>query len=164
MNKNVRIVCLPPLGRRWYWWVSLYCKTLCSRGPTRSTVSTVRGRTVDIRDFISQYAAYSVEFEASVAGRGTLVGKIEPRQLQSLTEATQQANEFRKFPVAGYNSCATTAAQYAEFGIQFQALDGLARQIDALSSGPDLSDADRANLVALVSRYVEATQELGAAR
>jgi len=128
---------------------------VCADGPRQ---------TIDIRDFVTKYSRYSAEFEASVTGQGKLVGKLEPIQLESLTEAAQQANEFRKYLVAGYNGCAVSAGQYADFGVRFQALDGLARQIDRLSSKTSLDATDRSALSGLVRRYVAATQELAASR
>ena len=93
--------------------------------------------------------------------KGEFSGKIDPVQLQSLTEAAQQSNEFRKFLVAGYNACAISKAQYAEFGARFQTLDGLARQIDNLVAKGSLDEQGKQALADLVSRYGEVTAGLG---
>ena len=71
---------------------------------------------IDIRDFVTQYSAYSVEFESRIGDKVELSGKLDPVQLQALTEATQQSNEFRKFLIAGYNGCAISQQQYGELG------------------------------------------------
>lgn len=117
-------------------------------------------RTIDIRDFTTTYWAYSVEFEASMKDKTRLSGKLEPNQLQQLSESLQQAIEFRKFIVAGFNACAITKVQYLQYGATFQTLDDLARQIDNLTNTKILSDADRSTLMNLVQRYIELTKEL----
>ena len=118
-------------------------------------------RTIDIRDFTMQYWAYSVEFEASIGEKTKSSGKLTPSQVQQLSESLQQATEFRKFLVAGFNACAISKAQYAEYGVKFQALDALSRQIDSLAGQSTLSDSDRTRLSELVQRFIGATQELG---
>lgn len=117
-------------------------------------------QTIDIRDFVTQYSAYSVEFESRVGDKTEFSGKIDPVQLQSLTEAAQQSNEFRKFLVAGYNGCAISKAQYATFGTRFQTLDGLARQINNLVAEESLDEQEKISLGDLVGRYVELTAGL----
>ena len=76
---------------------------------------------------------YSVEFESRIGDKGELSGKLDPVQLQSLTGSCSAKHEFRKYLVAGYNACAISKQQYGEFGRRFQALDGIARQIDTLA-------------------------------
>ena len=104
---------------------------------------------------------YSVEFEASIGEKTKFSGKLTPSQVQQLSESLQQATEFRKFLVAGFNACAISKAQYAEYGVKFQALDALSRQIDSLAGQSTLSDSDRTRLSELVQRFIAATQELG---
>jgi hypothetical protein len=116
--------------------------------------------TVDLREFRTRYSAYAVEFEGSIADKAKFGGKIEPRQLQQLSEAVQQANEFRKFLVAGFNSCAIGKKQFEHYATQFQTMDGLARRIDAFLAKPALAEAERAQLAQLVERYVQLTAEL----
>jgi len=118
-------------------------------------------RTIDVRDFTTTYWAYSIEFEASMEDKTRLSGKLEPKQLQKLSESLQQANEIRKFIVAGFNACAITKVQYLQYCAQFQMLDDLARQIDNLTKNKTLSDVDRNTLMNLVQRYIELTKELG---
>lgn len=118
-------------------------------------------RTIDIRDFTRQYWAYSVQFEASVDEKTKFIGKLTPSQLQQVSESFQQAIEFRKFLVAGFNACAISKTQYAQYGVKFQALDALSRQIDSLAGQSTLSDSDRTPLSELVQRFIAATQELG---
>jgi hypothetical protein len=118
-------------------------------------------RTIDIRDFTTQYSAYAVELEATVADKGKISTKVNPVQLQQLSEAMQNAREFRKYVVAGYNSCAVTKAQYSQYGARFQALDILAREINELTGRPSLSQEERAKLAGLISQYGELTRKLG---
>jgi len=118
-------------------------------------------RTIDIRDFTTQYSAYSVELEASVADKAKISTKLNPVQLQQLSEAMQNAREFRKYVVAGYNSCAVTKAQYIQYGARFQALDSLAREINELTGRPSLSQEEKAKLAGLISRYGELAGKRG---
>jgi hypothetical protein len=131
------------------------------RTPREITCDDGRRRIIDIRDFTTTYWAYSVEFEARIKDQAKVSGKLEPRQLQQLTEALQQANEFRKFIVAGYNACAVSKAQYLQYGAKFNALDAVSRQIDSLVKLPTMTDADRTRLNDLVRRYIELSGELG---
>jgi len=115
-------------------------------------------RTIDLNDFTTRYWAYSVEFEASLAKRGRLAVRLDPKQLQQLSEAMQQGREFRQFVVAGYNACAITKTQYGDFGAKFQALDGLAKQIEHLAGE---EQEDKARLAELVHLYINLSQTLG---
>lgn len=117
-------------------------------------------RTIDLREFTTQYWAYAVEFEASIQDVTKVSGKLEPRQLQELNAAQQQANEFRKYVVAGFNSCAISKAQYLKQVTRFQALDSVARQIDGLLERPALNPAGRTRLAELVERYAAMAQDL----
>ncbi len=118
----------------------------CSDGPRR---------TIDIRDFVTQYSAYSAQFEATIGNKAKFAGKIDPMRLQQLSESVQHANEFRKYLVAGYNSCAITKADYALYGRRFHELDSLSRQIDILVSQRDMRGGDGDRLKSLVERYME---------
>jgi hypothetical protein len=117
-------------------------------------------RTIDTRQFATQYWAYAIEFEASIDKKVEISSKLDPKQLVQLSEALQQANEFRKFLVAGYNSCAINKAQFAQYGAKFQTLDSISRQIDTLTSKDTLSDDDSAFLSNLVRQYVSLSQKL----
>ena len=118
-------------------------------------------RSIDIRDFTTQYWAYSGEFEASIADKGKLSGKLDPKQLQAVSDASQQMNEFRKYVVAGFNSCAITKQQYGEFGSRLHQLDGISRRIDSLAVVPDPTASDKDQLAKLVDEYLALTQQLG---
>jgi hypothetical protein len=159
MNKNSRIVSVIAiasatviiLALSWENHFSARIRS-CDDGPHT---------TMDIRDFVTQYSGYSVEFEASIANRGQLGGKLEPHQLQQLSEASQTANEFRKWLVAGYNACAITKAQFADFGVRFQHLDQVSRQINAFSSKAVLTPSDSQALSSLVEDYRATASRLG---
>ena len=118
-----------------------------------------RRKTIDIRDFITQYSAYSVELEGAVSDK-KLTAKLNPVQLQQLSESLQHANEFRKFLVAGYNACAVSKKQYSDYGATFQAMDSLSRQINTALSKPELNAQERTDLANLVKQYVNLSQQL----
>jgi hypothetical protein len=159
MNKNTRLIVIASIAAiiliasAW-----LATDLILKRG---GTIDCGRGdsrRTIDLRDFTTQYWAYSVKLEANLSDRGKLSAELEPKQLQQLSEAMQQGQEFRKFIVAGYNACAITKTQYANFGAEFQALDGLARQIYQLAGQVPF---EKARLALLVKQYITQSQSLG---
>lgn len=161
VTKNVKTVVMAAIGAAILIVIIVFARDLilrrhgtfdCGDGPRRS---------VDIRDFTTQYSAYSVELEASVAEKAKISTKLNPVQLQQLSEAMQQAQEFRKYLVAGYNSCAVTKAHYEQYGTRFQALDSLARRIDEVAAKPSLAPDESASLAALVSQYGELARRLG---
>jgi hypothetical protein len=117
-------------------------------------------QTIDIRSFQTRYSAYSVVFEAKLQDRGELSGKVDPVQLMAMSEATQQAAEFRKFLVAGYNACAITNAQFSQAGSRYQVLDGLSREIDSLAKRPELSEIERTRIGSLAEEYVRHASKL----
>ena|SRR5258708_7135415 len=116
---------------------------------------------IDIRDFATQYSAYSVELEASVAEKATISAKLSPVQLQQLSEAMQNAQEFRKYVVAGSNSCAITKTQYAQLGARFQAFDNLAREIGEITRKATPSTEEQKRLTSLTEQYRELARRLG---
>ena len=116
--------------------------------------------TIDIRDFVNQYSSYSVELEAKINGQTTLKGKMEPVKLQELSETMQQTIQFRKFLVASYNSCAISQEEFRKYGIRFQNLDAIAREINTLAAKQSLSDAERGNLTKLVDQYITLSQDI----
>ena len=158
MNKRTRITLILAVlvaGLAWLGYDFILKRSEnfdCGNGDLR--------RTIDLRDFTTRYWAYSVEFEASLAHRGKLATKLTPQVLQQLSDAMQQGREFRQFVVAGYNACAVTKTQYADFGVKFQTLDGLARQIDTLAAQ---EPGDKAQLSELVRQYITLSQALGGA-
>lgn len=115
---------------------------------------------IDLRDFVTQYSQWSVTFEAEAQGKGKIATALEPRQAQQLSEAVQQANEFRKYVVAGYNACAISQEQYGRFGSALQNLDSLERQIGQLASKTGSTQEDRRQLQQLISEVVGASQKL----
>jgi hypothetical protein len=162
MTKNARAVSLAVTGAVVLVVLVLIGRdTLLRRQGTPDCGDGPR-RTIDIRDFATHYSAYSVELEASIGEKGKLSTKVNPVQLQQLSEATQNAREFRKYVVAGYDSCAVTKAQYAQYGARFQALDNLAREINELSSKPFLPDDEATRLADLIKKYGELAGRLGA--
>jgi len=116
-------------------------------------------RTIDLRDFTTQYSAYSVELGATLNDKSKLSAKLTPVQLQQVSESLQSANEFRKGLVAGYNGCAITKAQYADSLKRFQAIDELAREINQLLAKASLSQDEEAQLADLIGHYVRLTVE-----
>jgi len=120
-------------------------------------------RRIDSREFSTQYWAYAVELEGSIADKGKISGKLEPKQLLELSESMQSAKDFQKFVVSGFNACAITKQQYASYGARFQALDGLSRQINMLSAKPSLDPGERTQLRKLVDEYSASTRGLAAA-
>lgn len=124
----------------------------CGDGPRRR---------IDIRDFTTQYTAYSVELEASVGDKAKISTKLTPQQLQQLSEALQNAREFRLYVVAGYDSCAIDKTQYGQLGSRFQTIDNLAREIDALTAEPSLAEEEKTKLAALIGQYGELVGKLG---
>jgi hypothetical protein len=117
--------------------------------------------TIDIRDFTTQYWAYSAKLEATVADKTKVSAELDPRVLAQASDALQEAKEFRKYVVAGYNSCAVTAAQYAQFGARFNTLDRLAGEINTLISKPSLSQDENVKLAGLISQYGDLVRQLG---
>jgi hypothetical protein len=120
-----------------------------------------RRYTIDERQFTIQYTAYSLQLEASLKDKSKFSAKLDPVQQEKLTEAMQSANEFRKYVVAGFNSCAVSRDQYAQFGKRFQALDSLAREINGLAAQPSRSADDNARLTTLISGYSDIARQLG---
>jgi hypothetical protein len=108
---------------------------------------------IDARDFRTDYWAYSVRLQATVEGKGSASVDIDPKLVAQVSEALREANEFRKYVVDGYNSCAITSAQYAQLGERFRTLDSLAREINALMSRSSLSTQEQENLADLISKY-----------
>jgi len=116
--------------------------------------------TIDMRDFETQYTAYTLKLEANIGEKTKISTELEPKQLEQLSEAVQSTREFRKYVVAGYNSCAVTKIQYSEFGQKFQTLDSLAREINELTMKASLSQAEKAQLAGLIKQYGELSKSL----
>jgi hypothetical protein len=118
---------------------------------------------LDMRDFVTTHSAYSLQLEAAIGRRRDLSGtlRLDPVQLTLLSESLQHANEFRKYLVAGYNSCAITAADYERDGRLFQAMDSVAREINDLASKADSGSTADHNLPALISQFGYLAKRLG---
>jgi hypothetical protein len=116
---------------------------------------------IDMREFATQYWAYSAKLEASVADKAKVSTEFDPKVLEQASEGLLEAREFRKYLVAGYNSCAITRGQYSQFGTRFHALDSLAQGINELLSKPSLSQEEKTRLAALVGQYGDLARRLG---
>ena len=113
-----------------------------------------------MRDFVNQYSQWSVTFEAEAQGKGKIATKLEPHQAQQLSEAVQQADEFRKYVVAGFNACAITRDQYARFGTLFQNLDSLERQIGQLTATAAATPEAKREVQQLITEVAEVSKAL----
>lgn len=129
---------------------------------TAKTVACEDGnrQTIDVRAFNTEYWTYALTFKASINKKGSLEGKLIPQILQRLSTAQQQLQEFQKWLVHSFNACAITKSQYASFGVRFQTLDGLARQIGALANNKTLSSTDQTKLDDLVKEYIRQSNNL----
>ena len=116
---------------------------------------------IDVRQFATQYSAYSVQLEATLNDKVKVSAKLDPVQLQQLSEAMQSANEFRKYVVSGFNSCAISKTQYGQIGAEFQALDNVAREINDLTDKPELPPDESARLANLIDEYRGLAHKLG---
>jgi hypothetical protein len=152
------------------WFVVIVALLVCAAGWTMRDLYLSSGRTldcgdgsrrtIDLRDFVNRYSGWSVTFEAEVQGKGKIGAKLDPVQVQQLSEAAQRAAEFRKYVVAGYNACAINKDQYARFGARFEALDALERQIAQATAKEPLTEADRGQVQELVKEFVEVSRNL----
>jgi hypothetical protein len=91
----------------------------------------------------------------TLGAKAKLAAEIEPKQLQQLSEAMQQGNEFRKWLVNSYNASAVTRERYAAYGVSFQGMDNAARNIQETLERGVHSEADRGSLAALVKTYLQ---------
>ena len=161
MTKNVKVVSVVAISAAIIVLAIVVGRDfLLRRGGTHDCGDGPRP-TIDMRDFTTQYSSYSVELEGTLNDKAKISTKVTPVQLQQLSEATQNANEFRKFVVAGYNSCAVTREQYARIGQRFQTLDGLAREVNQLAGSASLSPEQSKNLTVLVAQYTDLARKLG---
>ena len=105
--------------------------------------------------------AYSAKLEANVNEKAKVSTELDPRVLAQVSDALQEAREFQKYVIAGYNSCAITQQQYARFGSRLQALDNIAREITAVTSRASSSPEEARNVTDLVRQYCELARQLG---
>ncbi len=162
MTKNTKMISLAAIVAASIIAVILVTRDMILRGPHEFECGDGPRRTIDMRDFSTKYSGYSVELEANVQDKAKVSTKVAPVQLQQLTEALQNAQEFRKFVVAGYNSCGITKAQYSEYGARFQALDALAREINQLTGSAAHSPEQDKNLSSLIAQFAKLAREAGA--
>ena len=117
-------------------------------------------RTIDLNDFATTYFSYGVEWQAEIKDQAKFAGKLAPIQLQQMSDSLQSANEFRKTLVAGYNSCAVRRADFEKYANRFQVLDGLARQIDRLTSKERLTVIEQQQLQKLADQYISESRTI----
>ena len=163
MSKNRRIVLVTLIIAGIFLVLTFVYRDLSLKSGKTIKCGDGPRETIDIRSFTTDYWTYSFEFEAKIKDRGNISAKITPIQLKEISEAQQQANEFRKYVVAGYNSCAISKAQYAELGTRFQVLDNLSRQIIALLQKPVLSPDQKNSITSLIKDYSRTVITLGEA-
>jgi hypothetical protein len=161
VNKNAKAVSMAALVAVILIAIIFVSRDLWLRGQKSIDCGDGQRLSIDARDFTTKYSAYSLELEASVADKVKVSPKLNPVQLQQLSEAMQSARDFRQYVVAGYNSCAITKAQYSQFGARFQALDNLAREINDLAGRSSLSPDESARLAALIGQYGDLAHKLG---
>lgn len=124
----------------------------CSDGPRRL---------VDTTQFETKYWAYSVKLETTLSERSKVALELDPKQRQQLSEALQQANEFRKWLVNSYNACAVTNAQYSGYEANYTIMDNLARRIQETTQQGVQTPAQRADTAKLVDEYIRHAQSVG---
>ena len=118
---------------------------------------------IDMRDFVATYSAYSIQLEAGVGRQKDFAGRLrlDPVQLKQVSDSLQHANEFRKYLVAGYNSCAISAAAYERDGRLFQAMDNVAREINHLAGSFSGEPLEHDHLTRLISQFNHLAKQLG---
>jgi len=161
LTKNSKVVAIVGILAVVFAIVIYFVWDLALRRPAAVACSDGSHYSIDIRDFTTNYWAYSAKLEASVADRAKTAVQLDPKMLTQVSEALQEANEFRKYTVAGYNSCAITKVQYAQFGTRFHTLDGVAREIDSLLAKPSISQEESARLGELIRQYGDLARQLG---
>src|ERR1039458_9597919 len=97
MTKNARVVSIAAFAVLIFVVLVLIGRDLLLRRRVNLDCGDGPRYTIDIRDFATQYSAYSVELEASIADKGKISTKLSPTQLDQISEAVQSAREFRKY-------------------------------------------------------------------
>jgi hypothetical protein len=110
--------------------------------------------TVDSRQFEMTYSAYSYELKVSLDQKHQIESKITPVQVRQLSDAMQSASQHRSAVVASYNACIISSDDFRNMESQFQALDGLGRQIEAFLGRSTLSSSEVSVLSGLVEDYI----------
>jgi hypothetical protein len=155
LTKNTKIISLATIAAVVAIVVIMVGRDMFIGQPHEFTCEDGPRRAIDIRDFATRYSAYSLELEATVKDKAKVSTKLAPIQLQQMSEALQNGQEFRKYVVAGYNSCAITKRQYGQYGTKFQALDNLAREINQLADSSSLSPEEGKTVATLITQYAE---------
>jgi hypothetical protein len=155
MTKNVRTISLAVTGAIVLIVIVVIGRDVFLRQSRNLDCGDGPRRTIDIRDFTTQYSRYSIELEASVSEKAKISTKLNPVQLQQLSEAMQSARDFRQYVVAGYNTCAVTKDQFVQYGARFQTLDNLAREINDLAGKSSLTQEQSSKLAGLIVQYGE---------
>jgi len=161
VTKNAKVVTLAAIAAAFLIVILVIGRDIFLRPHGSQDCGDGPRATIDVRDFTTQYSAYSLELEASVGDKAKISTKLNPTQQQQMSEAIQSAREFRKYVVAGYNSCAVTKAQYSQYGGRFQALDSLAHEINELTTKPSLSPEEMKKLAGLIGQYGDLARKLG---
>jgi hypothetical protein len=162
VTKNTKTISLAAIAAALVIFVIVVSRDMILQRPHEFECGDGPRRTIDIRDFRTKYSGYSVELAANVQDKAKVSTKVAPVQLQQLTEALQNAQEFRKFVVAGYDSCGITKTQYSEYGARFQALDALAREVNQLTGSSSFSAEQSKNLATLIVQFAELARKAGA--
>ena len=125
----------------WHIYVRRLVTVSCADGPHS---------TIEPRDFTTRYWTYSMNLEATVAGKAELSTGLDPKMLQQLSEALKETREFSNLVAAGYNSCEITQGQYERYEIHAYAADNLAQEIDSLLSRQSISPDEKTELAGLL--------------
>ena len=160
VNKNSRTVAIAILVAVVIAIGVLVGRDLYLRSPRNITCVDGSHPVIDMREFTTQYWVYSAKLEVSIGEKGKISTELDPKVLAQVSQGLQEANEFRKYIVAGYNSCAITQAQYRQVEPRFKVLDNLAQQIESLLSRNAISEQERTALAALVTQYGDLARQL----
>jgi hypothetical protein len=117
-------------------------------------------QTIDMNDFATHYFSYGMEWQAEIKDQAKFAGKLAPLQLQQMSDSLQSANEFRKTLVAAYNSCAIKKADFQKAANQFQVLDGLAREINSLTTKANLTASEERQLQNMADQYISVSRTI----
>ena len=117
-------------------------------------------RTIDSRKFLTRFDGYAGELEAHYGGTASLSAKLTEIQIRQLSDATMSAHQFRLYVVEGFNSCAISKQEFAQFGLWIEQLNSLERELDSLLKKSALSADDRQTLDKLTDEYITAAKNL----
>jgi hypothetical protein len=161
VTKNSKTVAIAAIAAAIVLMLALIARDLVLRHQKVVACSDGSHPTIDVRDFTTQYWAYSAKLEASVKDKVKVSAQLDPKELQEVSLGLQEAREFREYVVAGYNSCAITQTQYARFGSQFLTLDALAQEINSLLPKSSLSFDEGTRLAVLIREFGDLAKQLG---